>query len=318
MSRFNLLIVCISILIIYQTLFTFSVNAYQLGVSPSVIDVGELDRGSTRVLHFFVTTQSKEDIIIKLDSQSVELDYFKKPGYEKYLQNYSEQDASSWIEYINNPINLEYSPIDKDDGTINRWRKVNFILKVPEDAEPGYHAISIRPTPQIPQGYGTSFTVVGLTTTAVLVKVPGEAIRSGKILDVTNGGFLGVRLRLNTVFQNTGTVTMSTRAYRVNIYDENDEVIKELKSVYQKIKPGEVLNLESLFKPEMEPGEYKIASSVSFTTGEEFKEATVFIGQPSVKFEEPTPIEIPTAGFEWVLIPIIIVIAYLIYRRGSE
>lgn len=316
MSKIFLIIISIFVFILYTTFTNSVLGAYQLGVSPSFIDAGELRPGSTKFLHFFITTQSEDDSLVRLDSEPVNLDFFKKPGFGKYLQNYSEQDTTGWIEFINNPVNLEYSPIDKDSGQINRWRKVNFILKIPKDAEPGYHAIALRLTPQIAQGYGTTFNIVSLTTAVVLVKVPGEAIRAGKILDITIGDFVGERLRLNTIFQNTGTVTITARVHEINIYDE-DEHLEKLKSIYGKVAPGDVINLETLYRPNMDPGEYKIDSSVFFTTGSVFKEATIYIGKPTITLTEPKEDSQPI-GIEWLFIPIIIVVAYLIYRRGSD
>jgi len=315
MSRLILLLTFMSFLLLLP-----HASAYQLGVSPSVINVGELDRGSSRVLHFFVTTQSTDDLVVSLSTENVGLDYLKKPDYAKLMQNYSEQDASSWIEFINNPITLEYSPIDKNDGNINRWRKVNFILKIPEDAEPGYHAVSLTPSPKIPAGYGTTFNIVSLASVVILVNVPGNALRSGKILDIASGGYLGERLRVNTIFQNTGTVTMNIKADNVNIYDENGDAIHTLGTVFGVSKPGEITELGITFKPEMGPGEYSADATVYFETGKEFKEATIYVGQPTVTLNEPEPPKpiIPNFGFEWLLIPLIIIIAFLIYRRGSD
>lgn len=306
-----------SISIFFIAIMASGVNAYSLGVSPSVNNVGELPPGATKIVSFYIGTSSTDDILIRLESESGSTDFFTKSEYKYMLQNFSEEDASSWIEFINNPVTLEYSPTQHVSGTINRLRKINMILKVPEDAEPGYHLIIVRPYPYNPTTYGSGVNILSITPAKIIVQVTGNAIREGKILDITNGEFLGERLEINTVFLNTGTVTISTRSGPLSIYDSEGNVISEIKSSYESVTPGKLTVLKAMLDPiDIVPGEYDADTTTSFVTGSDYKSAKIQIGLPSVVFQEPEPAQ--EIGFEWLIIVIVIIVAYIVYRRGRK
>ncbi len=292
-----------------------SAQEFQVGVSPLLLDLGEIQPGDSKFFTFSLITSSRDKFMVKLNAKKGDSSFFEnRPGMLMYS---SEEDPSSWVQFINNPLTIES---EHSSPKIKRWEDVNLILNVPLDAEPGYHIFVIEPSPYVPGGTApTGVSVVALTKITIIFKVAGDIIRSGNILDVT-AEKVGSRTRINTFFQNNGTVSLSSRAHRIRIYYKNGTILKDLKSNIDHPKPGQVVNLVTfLNENEIKPGEYRVFVNVSYVTGYATKETTLFISakEPSRVGGAVTAEEIGISV--WIyLIPIIIVISYLVYASGRK
>jgi len=300
-------------LIILLSSISYAAIEFSVGVSPPVVDLGEVEKGSSKIVKLFLVTPSTEPLLIYLEKERGNLDFFGRDQYRNLTFNYSEQDTVSWAEFLKNPIELTPAneTLKTKAGEIKGWREVDFLLNVPKDAEPGYHITRINPLPTIPsEAIGqTGARVVAITSVTVLFKVPGDSIREGIILDVNPGDYVGDRLEINTHFQNTGTTTISARAYQ-NVY-RNGESIENISSPTEYIKPGEIKILKSyLSRDKISVGNYNVFTTVDYTTDYITKNSTMSITSRLPTVTKPTE-EFPY----WIIILIvIIIIAIFIYR----
>lgn len=292
---------------------------FSVGVSPSFIDLGEVQQDSSKPVSFFIVSPSNETLIVYLQPSQPLIDFFSRPNYQNYIFNYSEEQTSSWIQTFSNPVELKPSgELATFGGTIKGWREVNFLLNIPKNAEPGYHLVEIIPKPSLPE---TSLGQVGIgiatvTPITILFKIPGSAIREGKILDITTGSYSinGVQLLIH--FLNTGTVTVSATADDIKIFDSSGNLVKTLTSSQEKIKPNEkkVLNAFLPFDG-IKEGEYQVYAKVNFISGSIEKNSTIKILPALAPLQPPKPFEFPF----WILILVAIIIIIIVaYRFWHE
>ena len=282
-----------------------------VGVSPSVVDLGELEVGTTNLVKFYIVTISENPILVRLEAENGRLDFFDN-NYVDSIFNFSEEDTASWVKFLSNPVELKQQneTLTTNYESIRGWREVNFLLEVPRNAEPGYHLIKVRPTP-----LETSVTkeavganVIAITSINVILQVPGDAKREGVILDSTSD-YGQNNLEMNTFFKNIGTTTITARAIQ-RIYDKDSDFVTEIASSKQFVKPNEIKSLNS-FLPltSLSAGDYQVLTTVSYTTDSAYKNSTIFIS-PEAILVKPGTEELST----WVFIIIIIIIAIVIYR----
>lgn len=290
-------------------------KTYRVGVSPLVLDLGTVDPGSRVSVTFFVVTSSEDEFLVQMIAQRGNADFFDKAQYTHLISNYSQEDASSWIKFLDNPVVLQPGKEIEKSG-IRGSHPVNFILEVPTDAEPGYHNVLITPTPAVPEDFGTGATIVTQTSMTLLFNVPGEAIRQGKILDITRGDYTNGRLELNIYFQNTGTVTIFPQADLVEFFDVNGNLLETTRSNGEYFAPDELIPLKAyVVANDLEDEEYLVNAEASYITGFVSKDAVISLAGAPPPIQTPSqeqPLDFPW----WVfLVPIIIVIAYWYYRR---
>ena len=284
-----------------------------VGVSPSVIDVGEIERGSTTLVKFYIVTVSEEPLLVYLETENGKIDFFNG-HFSDLIFNYSEEDSSKWIKYLVNPVELKPQNETLNTGyeTIKGWREVNLLLEIPKNAEPGYHLIIVKPNPRSASGtegrVGTK--LVAISSVSVFFKIPGDAKREGLILDSTSGDYSSNQININTYFQNIGTTTITARAIQ-KIYDKDNNFITQISSPKEAIKPKEIKILKTPFTLDgVSFGNYEIFTTVSYTTDSEYKNSSLSI-TPEILAAKPKPEEFPT----WIFIVLIIIIAIVIYRR---
>ncbi len=322
MSRFE----C-KLLIIFFYFFLISTplvnsGSISLGISPDYLDLGEIESGESKIARFYVITHSNELFLVNLGSSRVtDTAMFNKDEYKDALQFYSEQDSSQWISFVNNPVKLlppnEILEKTKGGGTIKGMREISFILKVPEDAEPGYHVGEINMDPQVVHGTES----IGIKSTMpmrYIFKVKGNAIRSGKILDVTTNGIRGTRLWLKIFYKNIGTVTTFIDNGNIIILNSDGKTIGSTSTNMGYVEPGSIKEFDGFIDYSyIEEGTYPVKAKVSFLTGSVEGDGVINIVKSS---------EIPTAKVIqgekekefplWIIILLItIVIVYILLKR---
>jgi hypothetical protein len=282
-----------------------AVYAIDVGVSPSVVDLGEVNRGETKFVTFYLLTSYDRDLSVLLEAVPGTPEFFRNPRYPQLLQNYSEEDTTSWVKPISNPVLLKYNP-SNPMGQIKSWRNVDFLLKVPADAEPGVHLVVINPKPVMQEGMVGINAIVPVT---ILFTVPGNAVRSGEILDII-GYMSGSTMSINTMFLNNGSVTIRPMG-SVDIYNGSN-IVKTITQATGLVKPGEMYQLigDSGIGS---GGKYNVFSNASYITGFAVKSAPLRLGIPPAahiaKGEEKGAFPL------WVILIIIaIIIVYIILR----
>lgn len=303
-------------IIISLLMASVSLAAISVGVSPPIVELGKLEPGESKVVSFDFITSSEETLLVYMAAEKGKMDFFKsRPQYTYMLQNYSEENVDSWIKLINNPIELKKP---EDSGTnIRGRREVKFLLNIPEDAEPGYHLMNIIPTPTFSsETVGAAGAVmVSIVPVTILFEIEGEARREGIILDTVYSGYDGSRLRIDTYFQNTGTDTMTVRAFQ-ELYDKEGNFIASSPSQKALLEPDEVTALNTQLSTGTIPyDDYIISTKVDYTTGSAYRNSTITLyGLPAAPMAVAEPFPLFTVG----LIIAFIIIIILIIRKMRD
>jgi hypothetical protein len=284
---------------------------FSVGVSPPVVEVGDVNPGEQKIVKFSIFTVSDENLLVYLDTENGNMDFFNR-GYSHLMSNFSEEPTMAWIQFVNNPVEIDVAS-SKTAG--RAWKDVTLVLNVPRNAEPGYHVIKINPRPTVYGSLGTPVgtSIVATTSVSILFNVRGSAKRDGVVLDSTTNGYAGNPFSINTFFQNLGTNTIHARTF-IKIYDADKNFLGEFYSPGLYVKPGLVTLFETPVDTGLNEGEYSIESSVIFTTDSAEKNSTIYL---YTQQEQPKPAEDNT----WIIIfaiAIIIILLALAYRWYSE
>lgn len=301
--------------IVLQSPTAFGAREYQVGVSPLVIELGEIKPGTEVVQGFNIYTSSTEDLLVGLGASRGIADFFKKPQYSHLLANYSEEDTSSWVVFPSNPVLLS---VDDAAGPKPGWRRVNFVLRVPTGAEPGYHIITIKPAPYVSGGRALGVNIVAISSITVLFHVPGNAIRVGQVLDIVAGEPRG-DAAVKVFFKNTGTVTISAMAGAVDVYNSTGGAVDSKSSGAQFIAPGAVGALDVVFDRKVRAGTYGVYSTVQYITGSAVKNSEITFSEAEVSVPQKSSSASSASIPIWVFfVPIILFLLVFYYRRENK
>ncbi len=305
-------------LILFLILITPGIHAQSVGVSPVVLNLNEIQPGTSRIVRFYVVTASDEVLLVQLVKTKGDIDMLKKNEYKDVLMNYSDQDILPWIEFIKNPVELvksEETSKTKAGSTIKGAREVNFIIKVPKDAEPGYHMGVITLDPLTPKT-GRTVSIKTIVPFTFIFKVPGKAVRDGKIFEVSSGSYYNDGLIINIFFQNTGTVTISTLPLEIKISDKKNNPVDSLSSAAVYIKPGEMKQLTALWHIEnVELGNYNAEVKIDYVSGYALKKSTIEVyGKPLIVPARVVEKEFVFPWWVFVILALIVIVAYIYYK----
>ena len=288
-----------------------------IGVSPSIIDLGNIERDTDELVKFNIISPHGEKILVYLEIGGGNFNFFSGEKYGSLSSNYSEENPIPWLKVLNNPVEMKETDEDLANGNVRMTKEVDLILKIPKDAEPGYHLLSVIPTPKIRNDVtgqvGTQ--MVAVSPIRILFNVPGEAMREAKILDISSVRS-GDRLRLDTYLLNSGTVTISARATEILIRDEEGNLVGSSTSNVEYIMPGEIKTLKAYVPFDgIEPGTYNVFVDVDYMTGSTRLNSVIKITEAATE-KMTGDVYKPEIGFNWwfLIIPLFIILAILIYR----
>ena len=289
---------------------------FSVGVSPLVVDIGEVERGSSTASSFFIVTPSDDPLLVSLEPEPGSIDFFKN-SYAKLVNEYSEEKADSWVYFFSNPIDLKpgIESIKTTAGNIKGWREISFLLNVPENAEPGYHLFRIKPSPQVPSEFlgPVGARVVSLVSVSVLVKVKGEAERKGIILDVVPSAS-DKYVEMSNHFKNTGTVTFLAKVTNI-IYDSSGSNIGEFISPPQTVGPGSTAIFKTYVPSKyISTKEFDVSTIVDYHTGSTQRNMSLNIPEQAVQVPFQPKAE-SSVELIYVVIIIIIIISIFIFVR---
>lgn len=309
-------------------IFPISAQAKELqaGVSPLVLDLGELEPGSSNVGTFFIVTSSKDEIVVGLGSMKSSTDFFKKPAYSDIAGAVSEEDSSKWVFFPSNPyvLKAENASVKTAGGSISDSKKVSFVLNVPKNAEPCNHAFKVLPSPYFAEEYGTGVNIAALTAITVKFIVKGECRIEGNLLDIVQkDATASGRIGINIYFQNSGTATFSAYAPSIAVYFENGTKIDSQPSGTVYFKPGEVKTILAEFdsKKFQKDGNYIVNATVVYGINSVSKQVIVPITKSRIS---PSETGVSDSGAEnrnnYVILLILLIIIIIAYRtyRGNE
>jgi hypothetical protein len=282
-------------------------QTYTVGVSPPIIDLGELNRGETKSIKFYIVSPSNEEMLVKLIEHSDNLDFIQRYN-SSIIANYSEEDASKWIRYFSNPVVLkpQTEPLITAIGKIKNWREVSFLLSIPNDAEPGYHSFSIQPEPEFTGQTGgqVGIGIVAVTKVNIIFKIPGDAIRKGEIIDTVGEGN-----KIKIFFKNTGTVTIKV-VISGEIYNNNKTY--SFLSARETVKPNELKEIVAFINEPLE-GDFNSLITADYTSEKIEKKMIISFARVSPKIERPIDL---TFLIYVVIAIVIILLARWIYEKS--
>ena len=239
-----------------------------------------MEKGSTKLVDFYIITPSEETLLVKLEPERVLDSRFVN-------SNSSEEDVVPWVNIINNPVELKPSEetLKTIGGLIKGQRQVSFLIEIPENSEPGEHIVSIKPVPSASSEAGGTVgsVVVAITSIKVFFDVIGDAVRNGVILDVQSRN-IGNDLELDTYFQNTGSVTLYVDGTQ-KIYDKDGSLVRELNLEKMFVKPKEIKTFKSYMSTdEIKYEDYDVYTVIDYTTGEAEKSSSIKVAPTAALF----------------------------------
>ncbi len=300
-------------------LFSAKVKALAIGIAPSLTSI-EAERGEDYMLEIIIDVRdSGTKVPIELRCSEVDLTLRRESAWKYNLSETSEEDTCPWLSFLERKVVVEDTGgfVWKGGKKIPADKVVFAVVKIPPNAEPGYHLGHIYLVPQIStQGMGVG---VGLITTAAstyVIKVPGKAVRSVKVMGVVAYRESVDKARIDVLVKNTGTVTLKVYLDSLEVL-KNNTLLAKLKGGSLKIKPGETVPLSAFWVGKIEEGDYEVKAKVSWLSGDESFEGKVRITPPPPKI--PTPMVVKPAKlppFLLALIPsIILVIIFFVARK---
>lgn len=309
-----LFLMSVFVFISILSISSLAAQSFTVGVSPGTVNLGNMEKGTTKMVDFYVTTPSDETILVRLEPQRGDISFYERSSYSGYVNNCSEEEATSWVRIINNPVEIRPSNGTLSGGSVRGKEIISFLLDVPDNAEPGFHVVHVSPLPSTPsESIGDiGSRVVAVTSLGVIVNVSGSAVRKGAILDVETGSYVGNRAELKTYFQNTGTVTVSTKIIN-RIYNESG-VVKELISETQYVKPREIRTFTTYIPADVPRASYDVYTQADYTTGQAEKSSAIDLTAVSAMIVAPVSGE----GVPLILIlaiAAVIIASIIIYRR---
>ncbi|MFB6145136.1 MAG: hypothetical protein ABEJ99_01375 [Candidatus Nanohaloarchaea archaeon] len=255
--------------------------AVSVGAAPGVKDLGTLNRGQTYEVTFYITTNAKEPFEIDPQYSSPLTSIFQRYGNRAYdfnPDNASQESIKSWVKfrnkgrYVIDPSTVKVIRL-ANGGMTRAAGKVTFDIRVPNDAEPGYHAGALELHPDFSTGgSGNQVRLIAQPHLLFTFKVPGVAVRDLKVTRVRGlrSGDNSARLLVNV--KNTGTVTTQITKSDFKVLSKDGESMAELSPGGAIIKPGEVKRIKMTWTQpdELKAGNYVLRGTSDYMTGKAF------------------------------------------------
>lgn len=251
-------------------------QSMDIGVSPPTIDKGERQPGETFYGEFTVLTDADTDIDISLQTGTGSLRTFRR--FKPDAAAFSAQDCSDCVRYLTGGGTLTEREETLDGGgqETDRWQTAKFVVELPEDIEPGHHLLTLTPQPT-----ATGQGAVSLTSTAsvqLFFSVPGDAVRSGKIIGIRADRNVDGEQRVTGTFYNNGTVTVRTAATFTVPASEGEETVS---AGTVTVAPGETATFSTGVDTDLVNGSFPVRLSVDHGTGRTTRANNVTVAAPS-------------------------------------
>lgn len=252
-------------------------QSMDIAVSPPRLDAGELQPGDGVVEQFTVLTDADADISIALDTRTGSLRTFRRLRPDA-ADRFSAQDCSGCVEYLSGGGELPEQDEELSGGgqATDRWQTVKFFLDVPDDIEPGSHLLELTPQPTVP-GRG-AVSVASTARVQLLFTVPGEAVRSGKIIGLRAGDNVAGEQRIAGTYYNNGTVTTAADfSFTVETADGS----RTVNAGGATVAPGETATFTASVDTGRVNDSFPVTASVDYGTGAATSAATLTVAAPS-------------------------------------
>ena len=288
-----------------------------VSVVPGSIDYGEVEPGQTLTATYYLTTNQDNPLEVQAefrgsyDSLQFNNDF---PADEV-----SEEPIESWIRFqqdsvVVDPTDPTYA-ILPDGSNVTAHGVLEVFIEIPDDAEPGYHVGTIRPSPQTDSGSGYGAQTRGVAQVQFSFRVEGTARRSIDIGSVRAYRSAEDQAYIDMMVENTGTVTTTVRQSDFAVVDEVGRDMTQIDISNKRIAPGERELIRSIWDSDsLEGGNYEVRGELDYRTGmvsvsESFSLSDTIQAIPSVdeaaEGDEPIPL--------WLIIMALALLGVLMY-----
>lgn len=223
----NLKIIILLVLSIFYALFSTNTFA-DLSISPLKFEF-DIDKNSQTKEKIKVTNRWEEAITI----------YSSKEDFVSWDDSWTPKFVKPEDAVDSNHILSNWITVEDKNLTLAPWesKEVNFTIKVPASAEPGWHYSAIFFSPWVPNWWQVA--VVQRLWVLVLVNVPWEVkiewnLKSFKIWEldedkkiVEKEKFENFPITFQTIFENTWNVHIKP-TWKITLLDENGETLKNI------------------------------------------------------------------------------------------
>lgn len=242
---------------------------FGFGITPNLVDGGEHKPGTSFYDYFYVFSSSDSELSVDVSVQDPGIEDFRAVRGEKIV-NFSEQECESCLEILQGEGTIEErdNPIGSGGRQTYKWSRVEFIVELPDDMEPGYHMFELVPRPDR-EGGGGSVNVVSASSVPVIFRVPGEVNREGEILGMSSRKDKGGYQVVTASFYNSGTVTIEANV-KIEIEGKDGNTIT-MNAGSQAVGPGETEEFPVSVEPSEIGDEFEATAIVDYTTGEDEK-----------------------------------------------
>ena len=288
-----------------------------VSVVPGSIDFGTVEPGQTLTVTYYLTTNQNDPFEVtaefrgSYDSQQFNSDF---PA-----DQVSEEPIENWIRFQQDAVVVDPSDptyaILRDGSNVTAHAALEVFIEIPEDAEPGYHVGTIRPSPQTGTGSGYGAQTRGVTQAQFSFRVEGAARRSIDIGSVRAYRSAEDQAYIDMMVENTGTVTTTVRRSDFAVVDEVGRDMTQIDISNKRIAPGERELVRSIWRADdLEGGEYELRGELDYRTGmvsvsESFSLSDTVQAIPSVdeaaQGDEPIPL--------WLIIMALVLLGVLMY-----
>lgn len=311
-------------------LLTTAAQAVSVGTAPGILDLGEVVPGKDYAFAFYLTTNSKNDLLVGLNYIKPHADIYYRNQTGRYTfipEEASQEDISTWIEIPRDTLvlsqtNVKVMPVS-GGGVVKSYGTANIILHVPDNAEPGYHPGAISLSPQAPSGAtggATGVQTFGVTRFIFVFRVAGTAARKGQVMTIFGNRLEEKKARLNVLFKNTGTCSMEAWINTLRLYDKYGNLSAELTGMNKPVvKPNDIVTLQAYWTGDnVKEGTYRAEVNVTYLTGYATLDDKVDI--PAIVTVEKKPLipQVEVYNFPWLTILLIIIIILLVIYYIQE
>lgn len=261
----------LALAILFYTSFSMAAS---IGVTPGYINYGEVEKGETIEIEFYVTTSDIDQEFQITPEYQKSLRYALGENAVIDMREVSEQNIDSWINLDEETFTIDPNTSETyqlPDGTSVRANGVmSFEVKVPPNAEPGYKIGTIQLNPNIPGDQsGAGARLIAQTTPGFAFRVPGSVNRQIELTDTR-----AVRVGENQVqvierIRNTGTVTTTMIQGQADITNSDGQKVGSLTLDAATLRPGESAEIDQLWTTNnLEGGQYNMEGTGDYRTGE--------------------------------------------------
>lgn len=232
---------------------------------PENSNLGELERGDEINSALYINMSSDRGEVYQVPFEpTVTVANYEYVKDDIDSQRISNQDVSEWVDIgssviINGQSSRDYQI--EENRQIEADGKIEYALRVPENADPGQHYFTIRLDTKNSRNLELSYS-------PIIFDVSGDVERSLELQSVEAYNTQKDMVKIDFNISNTGNVAVKTERSTIEILDESGNSIEGLTFPESRIPNGESKKISISWNPvrEVESSDYRLRGSIEYYT----------------------------------------------------